>query len=167
MFRSGSQQYQCPYAIQKPAEWLRIGLVGALLASLAVVAPTTQSWADEGDDDGSFGILAEGDPDLALQVVVFSDGTEAWDADDTAGNDSAADNGIVRVNDTVTYKIQYSVATSDAQNLTWSITFPKGMELTEIPGCCLSGSSSLLPASAGTRHCRSLRTPSTNCQSRR
>ncbi|MCR2053005.1 PT domain-containing protein [Actinomyces bowdenii] len=87
--------------------------------------------------------------DLSLTVAVSQDGTEEFSADDAAGNDSGPKNGIVRVNDTVTYEVQYGVSREAAENLTFSITFPRGMEITEIPGYCLEQSSSLSPQSAG------------------
>ncbi|MBF0697186.1 hypothetical protein [Actinomyces bowdenii] len=43
--------------------------------------------------------------DLSLTVTVSEDGTADFSADDTPGNDSGAKNGIVRVNDTVTYEV--------------------------------------------------------------
>lgn len=89
-------------------------------------------------------------PGLAFQVRIAADGTETWDADDAAGNDSGPNNGIVRVNDTVRYEVEYGVSNNDAANMTWSITFPKGMELTEVPGYCQATGSSLVPATAGT-----------------
>ena len=45
-------------------------------------------------------------PQLEMLVTVDSDGTESWDADDSAGNDSGPNNGIVRVNDTLNYRVQ-------------------------------------------------------------
>jgi hypothetical protein len=88
-------------------------------------------------------------PTLSLNVVIANDGTPAWDSDSTAGNDSSADNGIVRVNDTVTYRINYAVNGTAGKNTTLSITFPKGMEVTGIPGFCNAGST-LVPSTAGT-----------------
>lgn len=107
--------------------------------------------ADAGEDEGGGAAPADNSevlPDLKLEVTVASDGTPDWDADDAAGNDSGPNNGIVRVNDTVTYLVEYVVTNTEAENLTWTITFPKGMELTEIPGYCRAGSS-LDPLTAG------------------
>ncbi|MBO1806035.1 hypothetical protein J4H91_12025 [Leucobacter ruminantium] len=104
----------------------------------------------EGGEQGAQPLADSEDlPSLALQVRIASDGTESWDADDTAGNDSGPNNGIVRVNDTVTYEVEYVVTNNDAANLTWSVTFPKGMEITEIPGYCQAAGSSLTPETAG------------------
>lgn len=89
-------------------------------------------------------------PSLAMQVRIASDGTPGWDGNSDAGNDSGPNNGIVRVNDTVTYEVEYVVSNNDAANLTWSITFPKGMEITQIPGYCQATGSSLVPVDAGT-----------------
>ena len=87
---------------------------------------------------------------LALSVAVSADGTADFSADDNAGNDSGPNNGIVRVNDTVTYELQYVVKDTTAENLTFSITLPKGMEITEIPGYCSGPGNSISPRSAGT-----------------
>lgn len=105
-------------------------------------------------EGGSGGIQPFADsedlPSLAMQVRIASDGTPGWDANSDAGNDSGPNNGIVRVNDTVTYEVEYVVSNNDAANLTWSITFPKGMEITQIPGYCQATGTSLVPATAGT-----------------
>jgi hypothetical protein len=82
-------------------------------------------------------------------VSVEADGTPTWDADDAAGHDSSATNGIVRVNDTVTYAISYAVNGAVGKNVTLAITFPKGMEIKGVPGYCRTGST-LLPASIGS-----------------
>ena len=93
---------------------------------------------------------AVGDPPtLSLNVSVESDGTPIFDADDAAGHDSSATNGIVRVNDTVTYAISYAVNGALGKNVTLAIAFPKGMEIKGVPGYCKTGST-LLPASIGS-----------------
>ncbi|MCE1173486.1 MAG: DUF5979 domain-containing protein [Propionibacteriales bacterium] len=99
---------------------------------------------------GSVHASAEDDaPTLSLNVVIANDGTPSWDADSAAGNDSSATNGIVRVNDSVTYRINYAVNGATGKNTTLSITFPQGMEVTGVPGFCAAGST-LLPSTAGT-----------------
>lgn len=87
--------------------------------------------------------------ELALDVRVKADGTPSWDDDSDAGNDSGPQNGVVRVNDTVTYEVEYAVPSGSAENAAFSITFPKGMELTELPGYCLESGSSITPETAG------------------
>lgn len=89
-------------------------------------------------------------PRLTLIVSIANDGTPDWDADDAAGNDSGPSNGIVRVNDTVTYQVQYSVNNAVGENTTFRLTFPKGMELTTLPGFCTGPGSGIDPATAGT-----------------
>ncbi|MDO5092987.1 MAG: SdrD B-like domain-containing protein [Propionibacteriaceae bacterium] len=91
-------------------------------------------------------------PQLALLVRISSDGTEAWDHDDTAGNDSGPNNGIVRVNDTVNYRIQYNVNDSDGaaytgQNTTVKLKLPKGLYVDSLPGVCRQPGSALTPES--------------------
>ena len=89
-------------------------------------------------------------PQLGLIVGLASDGTETWDADDSAGNDSGPNNGIVRVNDTVNYQVQYNVNDSTGvvytgRNTTVRLKFPKGIYLDSLPGVCQQPGSSLTP----------------------
>ncbi|QIK63338.1 hypothetical protein G7068_09100 [Leucobacter viscericola] len=110
----------------------------------------TKPSADADDSGVKLNAASAGLPTLAMQVRIASDGTPTWDADSNAGNDSGPNNGIVRVNDTVTYEVEYVVADNAADNLTWSVTLPKGMELTVVPGYCQATGSSLVPADAGS-----------------
>lgn len=64
-------------------------------------------------------------PQLEMLVTVDSDGTESWDADDSAGNDSGPNNGIVRVNDTLNYRVQYNVNDSAGASYTGKNTTVK------------------------------------------
>lgn len=89
-----------------------------------------------------------GGPRLEYSVTIKSDGTPDFDSDDQAGNDSSANNGIVRVNDTVTYKLQYSVNEGVGENARFTLALPKGMEFDSLPSFCLAGSS-LTPESVG------------------
>lgn len=90
-------------------------------------------------------------PAISMNLSRYRSGTDPFTpGDNSAGNDASSTNDIVRVNDTVVYKVEYSVSKSDAKNLTWSVALPKGMEILEIPGYCKADGSSLLPASAGT-----------------
>ena len=89
-----------------------------------------------------------GGPTLGLVVGIESDGTADFDADNEAGNDSNAKNGIVRVNDTVTYRVDYNVNEAAADDAVITLTLPKGMEIISVPGVCLAGST-LEPPTAG------------------
>lgn len=93
---------------------------------------------------------AAGGPSLGLDVSIVSDGTGPFDADDSAGNDSGPNNDQVRVNDTVTYRVQYSVSGARADNTTFRLAFPQGMELTGVPPYCDDQGSSLTPATVGS-----------------
>ena len=89
---------------------------------------------------------------LSIGVAVAADGTPdngTWSADNAPGNDSGPTNGIVRVNDTVTYRVEYAVSSGTADDVTLVLTFPKGMEITQVPGFCQAGSS-ITPPTAGT-----------------
>ncbi|QIM19113.1 hypothetical protein G7066_12045 [Leucobacter coleopterorum] len=94
-------------------------------------------------------------PSISMKLSRYRSGTDPFTpGDNSAGNDASSTNDIVRVNDTVVYKVEYSVSKSDAENLTWSVALPKGMEILEMPGYCKATGSSLLPAAAGTPRCR-------------
>ena len=104
-------------------------------------APPGAAPFDIGDPDPAL-------PDLDLKVSIAADGTGdgaggAWtgenNQDDLAGNDSGPNNGIVRVNDTVTYNVEYAVPNGTANNVMFSLKFPKGMEIVELPGYCSEG----------------------------
>lgn len=84
--------------------------------------------------------------DLEVSLTVKADGTPDFDQNDDAGNDSGANNGIVRVNDTVTYTLQYRSAVGKAENFTAKVVFPKGVYMTDLPGTCQQPGSSLTPA---------------------
>ncbi|MBL5972763.1 MAG: hypothetical protein D3X82_03035 [Candidatus Leucobacter sulfamidivorax] len=102
-------------------------------------------------------------PDLDLKVRIKNDGTGdgaggAWtgenNQDDGPGNDSGPKNGIVRVNDTVTYEVEYAVPSGTADNVTFMLKLPKGMEIVELPGFCSQDGaprpgSGISPATAG------------------
>lgn len=81
-------------------------------------------------------VVAHAAPQLSIDVTVKSDGTPSFDADDSAGNDSSATNGIVRVNDSITYRVQYGVNQDAGDNTTVKIDFPKGIYMEELPGFC-------------------------------
>lgn len=87
--------------------------------------------------------------ELALDVRVKSDGTPSWDGDSAAGNDSGPNNGVVRVNDTVTYEVEHAVPVGSAENVSFALTFPRGMEITDLPGYCQPAGSSITPETAG------------------
>ncbi|WP_205649286.1 DUF7507 domain-containing protein [Schaalia canis] len=87
-------------------------------------------------------IKADGTPDDDRT----GDGQPDFTVDDSAGNDSSATNGIVRVNDTVTYTLEYRSKVGPADNFTAKVVFPKGLYITQLPGVCRQPGSSLTPA---------------------
>lgn len=103
-------------------------------------------------DDDPISPLAA--PDLSIAISIISDGTAAWDAatfdpatGQNAGDDAGANNGVVRVNDTVRYQLQYSSAGTVAENATFTLRFPKGMVLEAgMPPYCDPATSSLTPS---------------------
>lgn len=81
-------------------------------------------------------------------LVVAADGTPSFDADDQAGNDRSADNGIVRVNDKVIYQVQYQYNNLQNQDVSYVLKLPKGLMMDDVPTSCAAGST-LTPKSAG------------------
>jgi hypothetical protein len=90
---------------------------------------------------------APGDGTLNVTLAQKT-GTPAFDADDAPGNDSSADNDIVRTNDTVTYTASIRYEGEDQTNPAITFTLPQGEELVQLPPFCLTGSS-VTPASLG------------------
>ena len=68
-------------------------------------------------------------------LTVVSDGTAVFDADDEPGNDSGANNGIVRTNDTVQYRLEYGYDGPTTDPYLTS-TLPAGMEWLATPPQC-------------------------------
>lgn len=90
---------------------------------------------------------APGDGTLSVTLAQKT-GTPAFDADDAPGNDSSADNDIVRTNDTVTYTVGIRYEGEDQTNPAITFTLPQGEELVQLPPFCLAGSS-VTPATIG------------------
>ncbi len=88
-------------------------------------------------------------PNVSLDISINRDGTANFDANNAAGNDSGPNNGIVRVNDTVEYAVEYAINNNPAENVAYTIKFPKGIQVNGIPAYCGTGSS-LVPAAPGS-----------------
>lgn len=97
---------------------------------------TTETPAGEG------GRAPAADDEATLNVTLTQQtGTGPFDADDTPGHDSSADNDVVRTNDTVTYNVGVRFEGADQTNPTITFTLPKGEELVSLPPFCKAGSS--------------------------
>lgn len=92
-------------------------------------------------------LAAVGDGTLNVTLAQKT-GTPDFDADNAPGNDSGADNDIVRTNDTVTYTVGIRYEGEDQTNPRIEFTLPQGEELVQLPPFCLTGSS-VTPASIG------------------
>lgn len=68
-----------------------------------------ESAIDEQSDDTNLCCV------LAYDINKVIDGTAPFDSDDTAGNDSSNENGIVRSFDTINYTLKYTTAIKDAE----------------------------------------------------
>ncbi len=90
---------------------------------------------------------------VGVAAAITADGTPEWEPSPdgnpnaTDGYDAGASNGVVRVNDTVTYRFDYNAnsTTTPATNVTITVEFPKGVYLSELPGQCKGAGSSLNP----------------------
>lgn len=67
-------------------------------------------------------------------------GTAPFQGDDAAGNDSSADNDIIRTNDTISYNLGIRFEGDDQTTPTVRFTVPRGQELVSLPPFCLPGS---------------------------
>ncbi|WP_185744156.1 SdrD B-like domain-containing protein [Arachnia propionica] len=99
-----------------------------------------------------FPVTAHAAPQVGMTMTVSQDGTPDWDGDSDPGNDSAPSNGIVRVNDTVTYRMQYNVNDTAGggvavDNVTIKLKLPKGLFIEALPGVCSGRGSQLTPTS--------------------
>ncbi|MDO5084191.1 MAG: SdrD B-like domain-containing protein [Arachnia propionica] len=98
-----------------------------------------------------FPVTAHAVPQVGLTLTVSQDGTPDWDADDNAGNDSGPTNGIVRVNDTITYRAQYNANDSagggvPVDNVTVKLKLPRGLHIDALPAVCSGPGSALNPS---------------------
>ncbi|UOQ60847.1 hypothetical protein MUN76_02360 [Leucobacter rhizosphaerae] len=89
--------------------------------------------------------FAAGDGTLSV-VLTQQTGTEPFQDNDDAGNDSGPDNDIVRTNDSVTYNVSVRFEGSEHTAPTITFDLPQGEELVSLPPFCLPGSS-VTPAS--------------------
>ncbi|MFV0252173.1 MAG: SdrD B-like domain-containing protein [Beutenbergiaceae bacterium] len=95
---------------------------------------------------------AQAAPVVQTTVSVVSDGTQVWDDDDLPGNDSGPNNGIVRVNDTVSYRVDYNVNGESADGVIITMAFPPGMMIDRAPSFCTGPQTGVVPASAGVEN---------------
>jgi hypothetical protein len=96
-----------------------------------------------------FGVISAGIPLLSIEAaraadVIFnfkidSSGTAPFDANNNQGNDSDANNNIVRTQDIITYKWEYNVSNGAANNVILNATVPDNVELV-LPPVCSTGS---------------------------
>jgi uncharacterized repeat protein (TIGR01451 family) len=82
-------------------------------------------------------------PVLRVVTTINSDGTAPFDADNVAGHDSSATNGIVRTNDAVLVRMDWSVNRGAGTNVVLRSTLPTGMVWTNVPSGCVTAGSSL------------------------
>ncbi len=93
-------EYTVSYAVQDGEGLQEPDLTAE--ATIRVIAASSVQYAENLTEDGAY--LTN------FKVTLASDGTGPWDADDRPGNDSNANNGIVRNFDTVTYDLEASFA---------------------------------------------------------
>ena len=69
----------------------------------------------------------EEDEILSVVLNVVSDGTPAFDADDSAGNDSGPNNGIIRSHDIIELQLFYNTDSGGATDMYFTSTLPEGL----------------------------------------
>lgn len=84
-----------------------------------------------------------------FSVAVASDGTASFDADDTAGNDSSASNGIVRSHDLISFNMDLGVNSTGATNPTITSTLPDGLIWTNVPSIAAHPNSGIFDSVTG------------------
>lgn len=77
---------------------------------------------------------------LSIVSAITIDGTAAFDLDDTDGHDSSSTNGRVRTNDTVVYRVDWSVNDADVTSHQVVLTLGDGLIFENVPDVCLDGS---------------------------
>ena len=95
--------------------------------------------ASAGGDD-TIAPMGAGDGAITLTIGQQT-GTEPFQDNDDPGNDSGADNDVVRTNDTVTYNLGIRYEGEDHTSPAIRFTVPRGQELVSLPPYCLPGSS--------------------------
>lgn len=72
-----------------------------------------------------------------LQVSLTSEtGTPDFDQNDDPGNDSSADNDVIRTNDQALYTVQIAPGSKPLPGAQMTLTIPKGQELRNVPAFC-------------------------------
>jgi hypothetical protein len=81
-------------------------------------------------------ILQAAPPVLDIRFSIAEDGSETFDANDDPGNDSSANNGIVRNLDIIKYKVELSVNEGEAENVVFTSTLSSELSWIELPSAC-------------------------------
>ena len=89
----------------------------AKLTQLDWLVPAATLEEEENTNKGEIKLWLDGDYAYikSLKVVSRTTGTEDWDADDKPGNDSSADNDILRTFDVMTYTLEFETKLRDAK----------------------------------------------------
>lgn len=90
------------------------------------------------------GILAP----VSVDIAIAYDGTPNFDADDSPGNDSSPNNGIVRVHDTVAFNMFYNTNSAGATNPILKSLLPEGMKWTAVPPQALGATTGIYDGAA-------------------
>jgi uncharacterized repeat protein (TIGR01451 family) len=82
-------------------------------------------------------------PTPRVAAAIASDGVAPFDADNAAGHDSSAANGIVRTYDSLLVRLDWSVNRGAGSGVVLRSTLPTGAVWTNVPSGCIAADSSL------------------------
>lgn len=99
---------------------------------------------------------------LTSQIVSQVDGAAPFTATDGAGLDSSASNDIVRTNDNVTYAVEVTSASGNADNVQIKIVLPQGMQFNAMPAVCLNAGDTPEPTPPSSLSPNPMPGPATN-----
>ncbi len=86
---------------------------------------------------------------LGFSAVIGADGSAVFDGNDSPGNDSGPNNGIVRSHDLVTFNVNFSTDSGGATNPTAKATLPPGLVWDSVPGSALGPNTGIFDSVTG------------------
>lgn len=84
-----------------------------------------------------------------FSAAIGSDGTPSFDPNNNAGNDSGANNGIIRSHDIATFNVDFGTDSTGATNPTITSTLPSGMVWASLPAVAVGANSGIFDSVTG------------------
>jgi uncharacterized repeat protein (TIGR01451 family) len=88
--------------------------------------------------------------DVVFNFKIISDGTATFEVNNNPGNDSSANNLIIRTQDVITYRWEYAVNNGVANTVVLQATIPPEQAVANLPAACQPGST-LIADAAGNQ----------------